>query len=213
MLSDLIQSITIWIGGAVTWGGSSGILLVALFENLFPPTPSEWLYPLAGKMAFDGTITLIEVIVAGVLGSLIGATIWYALGYRLGEARTRQFVEKYGTLTLWRFRLTWAKASDFDTALDLFKRRGGVIVFVARIMPLVHGIVSVPAGVAKMPLASFYFYTVLGAFAWIAPLSLFGYFLGSQWENILTWLDLYQNVWYALIALAIGYYAFRKWRG
>jgi membrane protein DedA with SNARE-associated domain len=210
MLADALQALTTWVGAIVTWGGLAGITLIALLENLFPPTPSEWLYPLAGKMAYDGKVNLLGVMLAGVLGSLIGATVWYTIGYRLGEARARELIARHGRVRLWRWGITLFKVEDYDNGLRLFRERGGVVVFVARLMPVVHGVVSVPAGVARMSLVPFYFFTTLGSFFWIAPLTLFGYFLGSQWERILEWLDLYQVVWFALIALAVAYYAVRR---
>lgn len=210
MLADALQMLTTWVGTILTWGGLAGVTLIALLENLFPPTPSEWLYPLAGKMAYDGKVNLFGVILAGVLGSLIGATVWYTLGYRLGEARAREFVARYGRVQVGQWGVTLFKTEDYDNSLRLFRERGGVVVFVARLMPIVHGVVSIPAGVARMSLVSFYFFTALGSFFWIAPLTLFGYFLGSQWERILEWLDVYQAVWFALIALAVGYYVARR---
>jgi len=210
MLSSALEALAGWVGSVVAWGGVGGVAMIALFENLFPPTPSEWLYPLAGKMAYDGEISLIGVIIAGVIGSLIGSTIWYGIGYRLGEDNMRAFVERFGGVRLWRWHITFFKIEDYDNAMRLFKTRGSVVVFVARLMPLVHGVVSVPAGVAKMSLVPFYFYTTLGSLFWITPLTLFGYFLGSQWEQIIEWLDVYQTVWYILIGVAIVYYVIRR---
>jgi membrane protein DedA with SNARE-associated domain len=73
-------------------------------------------------------------------------------------------------------------------------------------MPFIHGMISVPAGVVRMNVFKFYFYTAIGSLLWIAPTVLLGYVLGSQWKTVLSILDAYEYLWYALIGLAIGYY-------
>lgn len=201
---------TVFLGNLVATFGAPGITVVALFENLFPPTPSEYIYPLAGKMAYDGKVSLLAVVVAGTLGSLAGALIFYRLGYWLGEARAREAIARYGTLRVLGRSLKVLSAQDFDMGLSLFARYGYRIVFIARLMPFVHGVVSIPAGVVRMPLLPFMFYTALGASLWIGPLSLFGYWLGSRWTDVLGWLDVYQNVILAVIGLAIMYVVARR---
>lgn len=210
MLSDFVDQLATWVQQLVTGLGAPGITLVALFENLFPPTPSEFLYPLAGKMAFDSAITLPWVVLAGVVGSLIGSAVYYTLGYQLGAERTRRMIARYGTLRIWRFHITVFTVESYDTALALFEKHGGKIVFVARIMPLVHGVVSIPAGVTRMKPLPFVIYTALGSAAWIAPLAILGYWLGSQWQQVLDLMDAYETVCYILFALVIAYYVARR---
>lgn len=210
MLTDLIEGVTRLLEQLVGSFGAPGIGLVALFENLFPLTPSEFLYPLAGKMAYDGKITPAAIIVAGVMGSLVGSLIFYTLGRQLGEDRVRAGIGRYGTLD-WRWiHLSVFTVQDYDRAMGLFRRRGGVIVFVARLLPMVHGVVSIPAGVARMNLVMFGIYTALGAALWIAPFTLFGMWLGQNWEQVLDWMDVYQNVMYVLMVIALGWYILRR---
>lgn len=210
MLSDFVDTLTAWVQHIVTSLGAPGITLVALFENLFPPTPSEFLYPLAGKMAFDGAVTLPLVVIAGVLGSLMGSAIYYTLGYQLGADRTRDAIARYGILRVWRFRIPLFTVETYDKALALFEKHGGKIVFFARIMPLVHGVVSIPAGVTRMKPLPFIFYTALGSAAWITPLATLGYWLGSQWEQILAMIDAYETLCYVLFAAFTGYLLVRR---
>ncbi|MDX1992985.1 MAG: DedA family protein [bacterium] len=212
MLADFLQGATQFVQQILGMFGVPGVSLIALMENLFPPTPSEFLYPLAGKMAYEGGLSPLVVIAAGVTGSLIGSLIFYTLGYRLGAARIRSLIGRFGHFRIGKLHVRFLSVQDYDRALHLFERYGGPLVFVARIMPLVHGVVSVPAGVVRMNLPLFILYTALGAACWIAPLTLFGYWLGNRWNEVLTWLDLYENLWYLFIALVVAFFLWRRLR-
>lgn len=211
MLAELVQQLTGWVLSLISEGGVLGIFLVALMENLFPPTPSEFLYPLAGKLAYDGVLTVAEVVAAGVLGTLAGATLLYYVGYRLGSANARAFIERYGTLRIGRLRWPIFTGEMYDHALGQFERYGAWVVVFGRVLPLVHGIVSIPAGVVRMNLIRFYVYTALGSAAWIGTLVVLGYLLGTQWARILVWLDVYQNVIGVLMVVAIAAFFLRHW--
>lgn len=212
MLADLVETLTALVEKIITTTGVFGIWLIALFENLFPPTPSETIYPLVGKMAYDGKITVLEIVLAGTLGSLTGALIFYTLGYQLGDERVQNFIARYGVINFKLFRVTIISLDEYREGIALFQKRGNYIVFVARLIPLVHGVVSIPAGVARMNLPQFCIYTALGSAAWIGPLTLLGYWLGEHWDTVLRWLDVYEYGWYAIIVAFISYYIYRRYR-
>lgn len=211
-LSNFVEYITSLVERIIATFGAPGISLVALFENLFPPTPSEVLYPLAGKMAYSGKVSVPAIIIAGTLGSLAGSIIYYTLGYRLGESRVRDMIARYGTLNFMRFQIQLVSVKDFERGLELFGRYGSAIVLIARLMPFVHGVVSIPAGVIRMNLALFMIFTAAGAALWIAPLTIFGYWLGDNWEEVLSWMDTYQNTILILVALILIIYVIRRGR-
>lgn len=212
MLADLVDSIAQALEKLVDATGAPGIAVVAFFENMFPPTPSEFLYPLAGKYAADGDLSLVTIVVAGVIGSLIGSLIYYAIGYYLGPERTRDFVARYGTIRLFGLHFAMVTVEDYDRALGWFEKRGSLVIFIARIMPVVHSVVSIPAGVTRMNLPWFITVTTLGVIAWVAPLAIFGYWLGNNWEKVLEVLDIYQTIWYLLIAALLVWFVFRRVR-
>lgn len=210
MLADLIEQLTLFVERIVLSFGLAGVGIIAIGENLFPPTPSEFLYPLAGKMAFDGELTVLGVVTVGVIGTLIASTLWYLLGMRLGEARVRHFIDRYGTLRLWKLRVELFTGEQFDRAMHLFRTRGAAIVIVARVLPYVHSVVSIPAGVIRMPYWRFLLYTAIGSLLWILPLTLLGYVLGSQWRQVLEWMDTYQTVILIALGLLIVYWIVRR---
>lgn len=210
MLADLFEKMTQFVESIVLSLGLPGIAVIAVGENLFPPTPSEFLYPLAGKMAFDGELTIFGVVLVGVLGTLFASTLWYLLGKRLGEARVRHFIERFGTIRLWKLHLELFTADQFDRAMELFRTRGAAIVIVARVLPYVHSVVSIPAGVIEMPYVRFLLYTAIGSTLWILPLTVLGYFLGSQWRQVLEWMDTYQTVILIALGILFVYWIVRK---
>jgi membrane protein DedA with SNARE-associated domain len=159
MLADFFETLAGGVEQIIQTFGLPGVTLIALLENLFPPTPSELLYPLAGKLAYDGELTPWGVIAAGVAGSLAGSLIYYSLGYWLGAERARAAIVRFGHIRIGRFAFTLIAVADYDQAVALFQRRGGSIVLIARLMPLVHSVVSIPAGVTRMRLLPFIVYT------------------------------------------------------
>ena len=114
MLSELVDKFADFVQQIIAVLGAPGITFIALLENLFPPTPSEILYPLAGKMAANGQISLFAIVTGGVAGSLGGALFYYGLGYQLGESRVRTLVERYGTIPIGAWHVRFISTSDYD---------------------------------------------------------------------------------------------------
>ena len=211
MLAKLIEQLSSYIEQLILVFGTPGIAIIAFMENIFPPTPSEFLYPLAGKLAYDGQASLFGVILAGAIGSLVGAFVFYYLGYFLGEKRVRNFIKHYGTVQIGRWQVRFITVQAYDQAMKAFKNQGAIIVIIARTVPLVHGIISIPAGVSRMNIFKFLLYSLIGVMLWIVPTVLLGYFLGSQWDVMLHALEVYETVWYILIATAIVLYVAFRW--
>lgn len=179
--------------------GYVGTFLLMLGENVFPPIPSEVIMPLAGFLAARGTLVLWLVIAAGTLGSVAGALFWYWIGREVGEDRLRRFAERHG-------RWLTIEGRHVDQASDWFRRHGGAAVFFGRLIPGVRTFISVPAGVARMPLAPFLGYTLAGSLPFTAVLAGLGYVLESQYERVGAWLD---PISWVVIGAIAGAYVWR----
>jgi membrane protein DedA with SNARE-associated domain len=166
-------------------------------ENVFPPIPSELVMPFAGFMAREGTFNIWLVILAGMLGSVIGALILYYLGAWANEAVIRRFIRRWG-------RYAFISEDDLDVSLSYFHRHGEVVIFFGRLIPLVRSLISIPAGMDRMPLPKFLFYTVLGTTIWSAILAFLGWFLQANWGVVAGYIEQYQRVVLVLIALAVA---------
>lgn len=187
-----------WIATFIEDTGYLGIVLLALAENVFPPIPSEVVMPFAGFAATRGELTLPLVIVAGTLGSVLGALPWYALGRWMGTERLDRAARRHGRwLTL--------TPADLARAEAWFERHAGGAVFLGRLVPAVRTLVSVPAGIARMPMGRFLLYSAAGSLGWTGLLASLGYALGSQYGRVEGWVAPASNA--ILVALLVGYVA------
>ncbi|MBE9181644.1 DedA family protein [Oculatella sp. LEGE 06141] len=166
-----------WIVSTVSSLGYLGITLLMFLENLFPPIPSELIMPLAGFTASQGELNTALAVVAGIVGSVLGALLWYFIGDWVGEARLKQIADQYG-------KWLTVSSQDIDKASGWFERRGSFAVFVGRIIPGIRTFISVPAGISRMHLLPFLVYTTLGSAVWVTLLTYLGYSLGRNYPVV-----------------------------
>ncbi len=205
-LGIILDGIKTWAESIIGTMGYPGLTLIMFLENVFPPIPSEIVLPLAGSLTITGRFTILWVVFWGMVGSLLGALFFYALGMWLGEERVRWIIEKYGK---------WAmlSADDFDKAVDWFDRFGDLVIFFGRMVPVVRSLVSIPAGMAKMNMVKFVLYTIVGTSLWNFLLAIAGRLLGSSWPVVADWIGVYQNVVFALSSAAVAaFIGLRLWR-
>ena len=158
-----------WIVRTVGDLGYPGIVFLMFLESSFIPFPSEVVMIPAGYLAYKGEMNLVLVILAGILGSLAGALLNYYLAIKLG----RPFLLHYGKYVMFN-------EASLQKMEDFFSRHGHISTFTGRLVPVVRQYISLPAGLARMNLAVFSFYTSLGAGIWVTILALLGYFIGGN---------------------------------
>ncbi|WP_443024769.1 DedA family protein [Sphingomonas sp. MA1305] len=191
-----------WITALVVRAGYAGVAALMLAENVFPPIPSELIMPLAGFQAASGRLSLVLVIAAGSLGSLAGATFWYLLAKRLGYDRVHRLAARHGR---W---LTMTPA-DIDLAREWFATRGGTAVLLGRLVPTVRSLVSIPAGIAGMPVGRFLALSAVGVTAWTTVLATAGFLLRQAYSDVGRYLDPVATL---VMSALVLWYAIRVWR-
>jgi membrane protein DedA with SNARE-associated domain len=181
-------------------GGLGAGTAIAL-ENLFPPLPSEIILPLAGFTASQGRFGLLEVLFWTTLGSVVGALALYGLGVLLGRDRLRAVVD----------RLPLVRLSDVDRTEAWFARHGGKAVFFGRMIPIFRSLISIPAGVERMPVGRFTVLTTAGSLIWNSVFVLSGYSLGENWELVEIYAGVLQKLVILAVFLAVTVFCVRRW--
>jgi membrane protein DedA with SNARE-associated domain len=182
-----------WASGLVETMGGPGAGLAIALENLFPPLPSEVVLPLTGFAAGQGVLSLASALFWTTLGSVVGATVLYWLGVLLGRRRLH---------AIWA-KLPLVKPADLERTEEWFARHGTKAVFFGRMVPVFRSLISVPAGVERMPLATFLLLTTAGSLIWNSVLVLAGYWLGDQWGVVEQYVGVFSKVVGVLAVVAL----------
>jgi len=187
---------TEWIIKTMETLGYLGIGFLMFLENLFPPIPSELIMPFAGFTVSKGDMDFFPAVVAGVVGTILGAFPWYYAGKFFGEERLRDLADKYGK---------WITVSgkDIDKANGWFTRHGGKAVFLCRLVPGVRTLISLPAGLNNMPIIPFLLYSTVGTTIWVTLLTFIGYKLGDHYDLVEEYLGPVSKI--VLLILIIGF--------
>jgi membrane protein DedA with SNARE-associated domain len=184
--------------------GYGGIGLLMFLENLFPPIPSELIMPLAGFNISLGKMAFFPTIFAGVVGTVLGALPWYYLGKQLDEDRLKKIVDRYGK---------WLQISskEIDRSKGWFDRYGERAVLIGRLIPGVRTLISLPAGMAEMPMLNFLVYSTIGTAIWVSLLTYAGYVLGDNYAEIEHLLAPFSKIVLGLIVGFIAVWFLRKY--
>lgn len=186
---------TNWVEQWVRSMGYIGLALLTFIENVFPPIPSEVIIPLGGYLTTQqNNMHLAGVILAGIVGSVVGAVVLYYLGHYFHADRLRSWAEKHGKWIL-------LDPEDIDKAERWFENHGSWAVFLCRMIPGVRSLISVPAGSSGMHMPTFLVYTTLGTAIWTAALAYAGSVLGQNYSDVGT---VTQWATYVVIASLIG---------
>ncbi|MFI9812365.1 DedA family protein [Saccharothrix variisporea] len=185
-----------WITDLMETFGEPGAGLAIALENLFPPLPSELFLPLAGFTASKGEMNLLAAILWTTAGSVVGALVLYYVGALLGRDRVRRIAAK----------MPLVKVSDVDKTEEWFQRHGRATVFFGRMIPIFRSLISVPAGVERMPLPTFLVFTTAGSAIWNTGLILAGYALGENWHLVEEYIGLASKVVAGLVVVALAWF-------
>jgi membrane protein DedA with SNARE-associated domain len=161
----------------IAWGGYFGIFLLMMLENILPPIPSEVIMGLGGIAVAQGRMEMVPLLLWGTAGSVAGNYVWYAIGRHFGYRGLKPTVDRYSR---W-LTIDWQQVERLH---DFFQRHGQWVVFVFRFMPTFRTIVSLPAGMARMPRWRFLLWTAAGAAIWDSILAVAGYYLGTNFREL-----------------------------
>lgn len=176
--------------------GSPGAGLANALDSIIPVLPSEVILPLAGFAANKGTINLYAALVWVEIGSIVGSVVMYYIGAAFGRERVLG----------WAKKIPLVQVHEVERTEAWFLRHGTKTVFFGRMVPVFRSLISIPAGVNRMPLGRFVLYTALGSAIWNTAFVLAGYLLGANWAKVEEYGSFFSKAVIALIVLAVGYF-------
>ena len=201
MIGKIIEILSVFIIATISALGYFGIVLLMAIESACIPLPSEIIMPFAGYLVFTGQMNIWLVGVAGATGCVLGSMVAYWAGMYGG----RPLIEKYGRYVL-------VSRHDLNIADRLFARHGQAIVFTARLLPVIRTFIAFPAGIARMNIPCFIFYTFAGSLPWCIGLAYIGQKLGEQWnkdETLKTWFHRFDFLIGIVIVLTATWWIWR----
>lgn len=200
--SDDLTGIAKWAVEIMERLGAPGAGLAIALENIFPPLPSEIILPLAGFTASQGTFSLVEALFWTTLGSVSGAMALYAIGAALGIERTKAIAH----------RLPLIHVADIVKTEVWFHKHGGKAVFFGRMLPVFRSLISIPAGIERMPIPHFLILTTIGSLIWNSIFVVAGYQLGENWHHVEPYADAFQYLVIGAVLLALIAFAVKRIR-
>lgn len=187
-----MNTIVEWVLDLMDRIGGPGIALGIFLENVFPPIPSEVILPLAGFTAAQGRYSLVEAVLWATFGSVAGALLLYGIGAALGLDRLKVIAH----------RMPLVDVADIDKTDAWFGKHGPKAVFFGRFVPGIRSLISIPAGIDRMPVTKFLGYTTAGSLIWNTLFVWLGFQLGDRYHLVEQYMDPISKVVYLLIVLA-----------
>lgn len=174
--------------------GYFGVFILMTIESSFLPFPSELAIPPAAWLASQGKMNLLLIILLGTLGSVVGAVLNYFLALWLGRPLIYKLIDtKFA-------RLLRLKRGDLERTEKMFLENANKATFIARLIPVVRQLISIPAGFTKMPFTPFILLTALGSLIWVTILAILGYTMGANQDLLHTY---YEELKWALLFLGM----------
>jgi len=188
----VLEAFSDWVQRVVAAGGYPVVFLFIMLESTLVPIPSELVMPFAGFMASKGEFSLPVILVINSVGALVGSGLCYAIGVVGGKP----FLVNYGKYFL-------VREHDIVRTEAFFAKHGEKTILIGRFLPVIRHVISVPAGIARMPLPGFFLQTFLGSTIWGGVLILLGYYVGANWEVLSSTLKRVDHVIAAILVLAL----------
>jgi membrane protein DedA with SNARE-associated domain len=201
----MFNSLATWVQDVIEQLGYLGVALLVVLENVFPPIPSEIVLPFAGFVAQRGSDSVVLMILAATVGSVIGALIMYWIAAVIGDERLHAFTRKFG-------KWVQIREADLTRAEEWFDRHAVSAVLVGRCVPLIRSVVSIPAGFRRMKLIPYIAYTFLGSLVWNIALVGAGAILGENWERVEPVVAAFQWIVIVLVVAAVARLAYTFFR-
>ena len=187
-----MHEIAKWFQQIVADIGYPGLFLLVVAESTLVPVPSTLVFPFAGFLAAKGVFSLPVVLIINSVGALVGS----GLSYWIGAAGGKPLLLKYGKYILIRKK-------DIETTEKWFANHGKATILIARFVPVVRHIISLPAGIARMPLVPFFVQTFVGATLWGGFLIVLGYYMGEHWDTVANQIKRFDLVIGGAIVIAV----------
>ena len=165
--------------------GYLGVFFLIFLENIFPPIPSEVILLFGGFMITYTKLNIITMVIISTIASCFGSLVLYFIG---------KYINIKKIVTSKFFKFLKIKVRDIDLAISWFNKKGNLTVLFCRFIPLIRSLISIPAGISKMPIVKFLIYTTVGSFIWNTVLIILGYILGENYISVLKILDTYSNI-------------------
>ena len=172
-MTELLAQMVTWSVELVRVLGYKGVVFLMFLESTVFPFPSELVMPQAGYLASQKEMNLVAVVLCGTVGSWMGAMLNYVVAWKVG----RPFFLKFG-------KYFFCPPDKFTVVERFFLNHGEIGTFTGRLIPVVRHLISIPAGLARMKLSHFTFYTGLGAGIWVTVLSFIGYMVGENVQKV-----------------------------
>ena len=201
----MFNSLATWVQDVIEQLGYLGVALLVVLENVFPPIPSEIVLPFAGFVAQRGSDSVVLMILAATVGSVIGALIMYWIAAVIGDERLHAFTRRFG-------KWVQIREADLTRAEEWFDRHAVSAVLVGRCVPLIRSVVSIPAGFRRMKLVPYIAYTFLGSLVWNIALVGAGAMLGENWERVEPVVATFQWLVIVLIVAVVARLAYVVYR-
>jgi membrane protein DedA with SNARE-associated domain len=202
LLADLVR----WVFDVVHSFGYVGVFVLILAGSLFLPVPTELTLPLIGFLIGHGRLSFVPVLLTATAARVSASLIFYTLGSRIREARLRRLIKRFE-----RSKLLFV--SDLEEASGVFERHGGKAILIGQLIPGVGALVSVPAGLKRMPIRwRFLGYTILGCTLWNSTLIGLGWALGRRWQIVELYASFATLAVLTVLILGSLWFLWRRWK-